>query len=76
MKTRKAELLGFDCGVNYPEDLTGSGNFTYNQVQYIPTILELIDLIKSREIDLYEVVLLKKEDEEEYNKNNITIYEQ
>ena len=75
MKTRKAQLLGFNSGKDYPRDLTDSGNFNYNQTQYLPTTLHLIDLIKSRDIDLYDVVLLKKEDEQEYDKPNLSIYE-
>ena len=74
MKKRVAHLVGFNSGENYPWDLTGSGNFTYEQQQHLPTTLEIIDLIKSREIDQYDVVLVKKEEEQEYNKKNITIY--
>lgn len=74
MKTRIAELIGFNSGVNYPEDLTGAGNFQYDQTQHLPTTLELIDLIKSREIDQYDVVLLKKKEEQEYDKENIRLY--
>ena len=76
MKKRKATLLGFNSGVDYPWDLTGSGNFNYHQVQYLPTTLQLIDLIRSRDIDQYDVVLLKKEDELEYDKENLSIYEE
>ena len=76
MKKRKAEIVAFNEGVNYPSDLTGSGNFSYWQTQYMPTFLQLIDLIKSREIDQYTVVLIKKDEEEEWNKPNVHIYDE
>ena len=76
MKTRKAELIVWTDGPNWPESTMEAGTIAWNQVQYIPTTLELIDLIKSRGIDQYEVVLIKKKDIEEFNKPYIYAYEE
>jgi hypothetical protein len=76
MKTRKAELVVWTDGPDWPHSLMEAGNFSWHQVQYIPTTLELIDLIKSRDLDQYEVVLIKKKDIEEFNKPYIYAYEE
>ena len=74
MNARKVSLMGF--WFNPDPNVCEGGSISIDQTQYLPTKSELQHLINSDELSRYTVILVDKEEEEEYNQPNILLYKE